>query len=201
MSETNTMMEQIALTNPPEQLQPPDLATAVDKAVEAATPETEKAPPWFKQVVKRIADAWFDPKSFEQNPELYEKLGVRTFKRYMPTSGDLVYRLVWKRFGAEDLVKPTLESMKDYEKYTRLYEGIHLTFLGLGAATMAAQLSSGQIEGAVFTAGINTLVNVYPILVQRYNRSRLYKAINRMESRGNNVTPTPKADEIPSTET
>lgn len=195
VNKINTMSEKRVLVEPPtEQLKPQDLKTVVDKAIETTTPEAEKVPPWFRQIVKKIADAWFDPKSFEQNPKVYEKLGIRTFKKYIPT-GDLMNRLVWKRLGAEDLVKPTLESLKNYEKYTRLYESVHLTALGLGAVTMAAQLSSGQIEGAVFTAGINTLVNVYPILLQRYNRSRLYKVINRMESREKNITRTPIINE------
>jgi hypothetical protein len=201
MNEVSRMVEQGITIATTEQLKPQNSMNVINKAIEVSTPEAEKAPPWFREVVKKIADAWFDPKSFEQNPKLYEKLGVRTFKKYMPTSGDLVYRLVWKRFGAGDQIEPTLESMKSYEKYTRLYEGIHLTALGIGTATMTEQLLSGQIEGAVFTAAINTLVNVYPILLQRYNRSRLYKVINKMESREKNITPTSTVSEIPPLET
>ncbi len=158
--------------------------TALEQAIVQATPEAKKAPSWFRQVVKKVSDAWFEPKSFEQNPELYEKLGVRTYKKYMPTSGDLVCRLVWKRFGAPDWVQHgSLNSLKNMEMFTRLYEVIHTTFLAVGATTMAAQLQAGQIEAAAFTAGLNTLVNVYPIMVQRYNRGRLYRTIHKMEER------------------
>ncbi|KKQ08908.1 hypothetical protein A3E66_04680 [Candidatus Daviesbacteria bacterium RIFCSPHIGHO2_12_FULL_37_16] len=164
----------------------------LEQAIVQATPEAENAPSWFGQVVKRVSDAWFEPKSFEQNPEVYEKLGVRTYKKYVPTSGDLVRRLVWKRFGDESWVKGNVDSLKSMERFTRIYEGIHATFLGVGVATMAAQLQAGQIEGAAFTAGLNTLVNVYPIMTQRYNRSRLYRTIHKMEERQQNSNQPPK---------
>ena len=160
------------------------LDSSTEQALSVDTPEAKKIPPWFKGVVKKVTDAWFDPKSFEQNPKVYEKLKVRVFKKYMPPSGDLVYRHVWKRFGALDMVETgNLDSLKSMESFTRLYEGIHTTFLGIGAAILAHQLAEGQIKAATFTAGLNLLVNVYPIMVQRYNRSRLYRAIHKMESK------------------
>lgn len=201
MSETNTMEPVPQTKQSSEQLVSPQMNLIVDEAIQSQTPEAEKAPPWLRQVVKKVTDAWFEPKSFEQNPEVYEKLGVRTFKKWMPTTGDVVHRVFWKRLGMGDFVKPnSIESLKNYETFTRVYEGIHLSFLAVGAATLAANLQAGNIEAAAFTAGINTLVNVYPILVQRYNRSRLYNAINKMEAKGKevgsvasvNATPTPE---------
>ncbi|MEW6687347.1 MAG: hypothetical protein AB1393_14275 [Candidatus Edwardsbacteria bacterium] len=166
-------IESSPLPNPP-----------LDRSIIQATPEADMAPPWFRRVVKNVTDAWFDPKSFEKNPELYEKLGVRTFKKWMPITGDVVHRVFWKRLGLGDFVQPnSIQSLKNYETFTRVYEGIHLTFLGLGCAQLASQVHAGQIDAALLTAGLNTLVNVYPIMVQRYNRSRLYNTIQKMESK------------------
>ena len=86
-----------------ESLQGQDVAKlnpSLEQILPVDTSEVDKVPSWFKGVVKKITDAWFDPKSFEQNPTIYEKLGVRTFKRYMPT-GDLVIKYMKKREFAE----------------------------------------------------------------------------------------------------
>jgi hypothetical protein len=169
---------------PPQEVVPPSQEGASVKAIIENTPGAEQAPSWFKETVKTVTDAWFDPKSFEENPEVYEKLGIKTFKKYLPTTGDLTMRLVRKRFSDAGFIKSaSVEALKDYEKFTRVYEGIHTTFLGVGGAIMADQLAEGRIGAAAFTAGINTLVNVYPIMLQRYNRSRLYRTIHRVEER------------------
>jgi hypothetical protein len=39
----------------------------------------------------RTFDIWFRPKTFESE-RLYERLGARVIKRYVPTGGDLVMR-------------------------------------------------------------------------------------------------------------
>lgn len=153
----------------------------ITDALVESTPEAEQAPDWLKETSKKIADAWFDPKSFESQ-ETYEKIGIRTFKKFMPSCGDYVYRYVWKKFGASDWVKPgDIESLKRMQFFTRVYETVHVSFLALGVGVIASQLSEGNVNSAAFAAVINTLVNVYPIMVQRYNRLRLYRNINKME--------------------
>lgn len=163
-------------------------SNVISDAIIKNTPEAERAPGWFKAAVKKVADAWFDPKSFEQNPGLYDKLGVRTFKKYMIPSGDLIYRLVWKRFGAEDLVKPTLDSLKNTERMTRSLEELHLFSFAVFSGALAANLQAGNIDHAVYLGGINVLANIYPILMQRYNRARLCRAIHRMETKKTGIT-------------
>jgi len=158
------------------------MITSAEKAIIDSTFEDELPPNWFKEVMQKILDSWFDPKSFEKNPGLYEKLGVRLFKKYMPTSGDLIYRLVWKKLGANDLVKPNdINSLRKFEYYTRVYESIHLTFLAIGSAVIAAELQANTIEATTFNMLLQIMLNIYPILVQRYNRGRLYSTINKME--------------------
>jgi hypothetical protein len=158
-------------------------ATPLETAIIQATPEAVQSPSWFNGAVKKIADAWFDPKSFE-SPEVYEKLGVRTFKKYLPTSGDLIRRLVWKRFGDEAWVKHgDIQSLKHMEKFTRVFEGVHLAGVGVFSAAIGWELAQGDIKGAVAATAINTVYSVYSIMLQRYNRLRLYRAINRLEER------------------
>jgi len=152
----------------------PDISR-IENAITENTPEAEQAPGWFKQTVGKITDAWFDPKSFEENPELYEKLGVRTYKKYMPISGDVVYRAVYKKLGAPDWARHgNLQSLKNMERFTRVLEAGHEAGLAIWASGIGLMLANGHIKEAAFWGGMNMLVNVYPIMLQRYNRSRLY---------------------------
>jgi hypothetical protein len=151
--------------------------------------QLEPPPAWFGSLVKKVTDLWFDPKSFE-NEEMYEKLGIRTFKKYIPT-GEVTSKLVWKLTHENAFIGGSSErDLRNFEKFTRIYEAIHLSFLPIVAASIGISLSKGDLGSAAFTAAINILVNVYPILLQRYNRLRLYKAIERAQVRdaGRNQT-------------
>src|SRR5258706_15766097 len=167
-----------SITKPPEfERGPPN-----NQAEQAFVPEDHPSG-WFRQAVTLIADAWFEPKSFEQYPGLYENLGVKEFKKYMPISGDLIYRLVWKKFGELDMVKPhSLESLKTMENFTRFYEATHLAGFAVMSAEMGATFAHHDISGTLFLGLLNALANIYPIMVQRYNRIRLFKTIKRMET-------------------
>lgn len=160
---------------------------SIQAAIIENTPEAKKAPPHFREAVGKIIGAWFDPKSFEQDPTAYERLGVRTFKKYMPTSGDLVYRLVWKKFGTPNMTGDgSKQALRNYEFFTRVFETAHLSLFALYTAAITEELQAGRLDKAAVITGLNTLVNVYPIMVQRYNRSRLYKAINKVHEHEKN---------------
>jgi len=146
-------------------------------------PIPEKIPGWFRKTVKRVSNAWFDPKSFE-SPELYEKLGIKVYKKYLPTSGDLMLRHVWKRLFKEGFLKNgSIEELEKLRDTTKLYEAIHTGAFGLYTGLNAYALSSNRISLSVFLGISNLLQNVYPIMLQRYNRLRVSKIINRKEKR------------------
>src|ERR1035437_5814685 len=159
--------------------------TVTQAAIIENTSDIGKVPSYFRQTVGALADAWFDPKSFEQDPKLYEKLGVKKFKKYMPTTGDLVSRLVWKKyFGMPSMVGNGGEQgLRDGEFATRIYESIHLGLFGICTALMVEDFQAGRLDHVAFGAGINSLLNVYPIMVQRYNRSRLQNVMQRIHDR------------------
>ncbi|MHB8625514.1 MAG: glycosyl-4,4'-diaponeurosporenoate acyltransferase CrtO family protein [Aggregatilineales bacterium] len=127
-------------------------------------------------------DAWFEPESFERQPGFYERLGIRTFKRYMPISGDLIYHLIWKKLGAPDLITPnSISSLRSMELVGRLLETVHLMGFAVMASDLGTALANKSITSAAFVAGLNMLVNVYPIMLQRYNRVRLQRTIQKMQ--------------------
>lgn len=119
-----------------------------------------------------ILDLYFAPKFFEKNGLIYKLLGVHIFKRFLPTGGDIISRITKTR----TIENGKTETLKRYEKYTRIYEAIHLTaFVGYIALIMI----NLSLYWVVMWVVLNLLINVYPIMVQRYNRGRIYKILQK----------------------
>ena len=110
---------------------------------------------------------------------LYRRIGIRIFKRYLPTSGDIVTR----RRGIRRIESGNgglRAALLRYEKVTRSYERRHI----FGALSMLA-LSwwsitvHGKGNWYVLTLA-NIIINGYPIMVQRYNRLRINAVLDRL---------------------
>ena len=129
----------------------------------------------------RAWDFWFAPKRFE-SPQLYERLGVLWIKRYVPTGGDF-FR---KKYGVRVIdIKSNIESLLKFEERTRLYEAIHLGVFLAFLLFSIWQLVSGRTNGIGFVIAcvVYVLLIFSPVLLQRYNRIRVYGAIRRMRKR------------------
>lgn len=131
-----------------------------------------------------FASWYFKPRHIEcaGNGRLYVLLGVRFFKRYVPTSGDLISRVRGRRriapIGA-DLVSSLLQ----YEKQTRSWEVRHVFgALSMLALTWWSIAVHGRGSWPVLL-GANLLINGYPIMLQRYNRTRVRSLLARLTGR------------------
>jgi hypothetical protein len=125
----------------------------------------------------RTWDFWFAPKGFE-SPQLYERLGVLWIKRYVPTGGDH-FR---KKYGVRVIdIKSNIESLLKFEERTRLYEVIHVGAFLAFLLFSIWQLVSGRTNsmGFVIACVVYVLLILSPVLLQRYNRIRVYEAIRR----------------------
>lgn len=114
---------------------------------------------------------WYlKPRSFEKSGKLYERLGIRTYRKYFPIQHERI-----RSTSTQDLL--------DYENETSYLEEMHLSCLIVTAPTNVSLFTHGHyVIGAVVTA-LNVLVNVYPIMLQRYNRSRITNILERRESK------------------
>lgn len=127
---------------------------------------------------------YFEPKTFERRGEgrVYEWLGIKFFKRYLPTSGDLVSRAR----GVRRIAPPGPDlyaSLLRHDRQTRAWEGRHI----FGALSM---LAVSWWSMAVYHKGswpaliaANLLLNGCPIMLQRYNRVRLRSALASLQRR------------------
>ncbi len=129
----------------------------------------------------RAWDVWFAPKRFE-SLHLYERLGVLWIKRYVPTGGDYVR----KKYGVRVIaINSTIESLLIFEHRTRVYEAIHVVVFLVFLLFSIWQLLSGRTTGIGFIIAcvVYVLLILSPVLLQRYNRIRVYEAIHRMRKK------------------
>lgn len=130
--------------------------------------------------LKHYIEFYFKPKAIEHfgNKTIYDLLGIRFFKRYLPTTGD-----VMRQFRKLKQIKPTnsnrLNELYRYEKQTREYEWRHL--LGIVLFIALTFLIDRKLTGFdwVILPILNLFINVYPIFLQRYNRIRILKLLKR----------------------
>jgi Glycosyl-4,4'-diaponeurosporenoate acyltransferase len=77
-------------------------------------------------------------------------------------------------------VTSSLPSLCSYERRTRLNESIHLSgFMGFPVLA-ASKFASGSLTAFGLTVAliVNLILGLWPVVLQRYNRLRLYRAIN-----------------------
>ncbi len=139
----------------------------------------------------KTLDMYYQPKKWENGGKIYEALGVRKVKRYFPTLEPtirLVRRITKENLPGFSLESPTQNNAKKYEKYTRIYEAIHIigVTIGihsiLGTINVLAQTKSINFDFNFFGNGLAPLlVNCYAVMIQRYNRARIYRLSSRKQ--------------------
>ena len=129
----------------------------------------------------KLADDYFKPKSFEKSGRLYEALGVRGFQKlYFMTLGKLVEGLCGQKPGLSDISD---ESLENYENFTRGLEMIHLPLAAVCSPLVIRLFANGDYKLGAINLAIQALVNYYPIMLQRYNRARVYRILERRKAR------------------
>ncbi|MCU1243709.1 MAG: hypothetical protein JWO71_4435 [Candidatus Acidoferrum typicum] len=135
--------------------------------------ETDPSP------LQHLRDGWFSPKRFESEA-LYERLGVLSIKRYVPTGGDFFIRRYGIRIAQ---IRGNLQSLLHFERYTRRLEAIHeVAFLGFLIFSLRRAIlhRTTQLDLA-FAVVVYVVLILSPAMLQRYNRLRVCPVIRRMK--------------------
>jgi hypothetical protein len=119
--------------------------------------------------------AWYGCWEGARGTRLYEAIGVRVFRRYA-TNGDVINR--WgRRLDPRYRAIRGREAARKWMDQTRSGERSHLVLLLIGLFTAAWAVYIGWIGWAVGLTAGNVLFNLYPILLQRYNRCRIARVL------------------------
>lgn len=123
---------------------------------------------------------YFKPKTFEicRNRIIYELIGIKVYKKYLPTTGDIVRKrrkITQIKIGAVDKI----DELYKYERQTRNYEWRHLIGLLIFILLTLLIERKFMVFDWLFLTVLNLCVNIYPIFLQRYNRIRIIKVLER----------------------
>lgn len=111
------------------------------------------------------------------NPRAYELIGVRAM-RWLVQDGMLVNR-VRQRLGKRHKVITSRQSARAYLNKIVVQERYHYScFVFFTLSAISAALA-GKIQLALLISFWNIIYNVYPILLQQYNRLRIQKLLSR----------------------
>jgi hypothetical protein len=125
--------------------------------------------------------SYFDARPFELEGNLYRSFGVPLFRRLLHLTG--WHRLTWGRRP----LGGTLDSLQDFKYRTKGSEFVHLlSAICVAGVTMwiGWRYSLGHIKWLVPS---NILLNVYPVLLQRYQRPRVTRLIERKRAQGEHL--------------
>lgn len=114
---------------------------------------------------------------WERNGKIYEKLHIRAWKDRVPDMSKHVRSMVRKKISA----RPSAESMDRLVRETCVAESVHwvLMVLSLGVLKIWKGL------GGWLCYLLCVLGNLPFIIIQRYNRPRLVRTLNRLQARIN----------------
>jgi hypothetical protein len=124
-----------------------------------------------------VPASYYQIRGFEQDGRLYEKLGVRHFRWFVP-DGDASNRWRRRRDPAFRIIR-NRRYASAFRRRTELSEKSHLVMLVLGAMSAGFAWSIGWQGWAMYLTAGNVVVNLYPILLQRYTRARLSAVLKR----------------------
>jgi len=136
---------------------------------------------WFATVTL-VADvslpsAYYNAKSFERTGKCYERVGIRVVKKFL-RRGPLRIFSPTLRFPK----KKTVAALWHLENEMRKAETAHvLTFIFILLIVGHAAIS-GWLNVVIWMLLFNVLINIYPIMLQRYNRNKLQEFIQKQDS-------------------
>ncbi|RZK42484.1 MAG: hypothetical protein EOO90_07400 [Pedobacter sp.] len=128
----------------------------------------------FTQIYKpALTSHYYNSKKWERDGKVYRWLGVNGFRKLLVWIG-------WEKLNkAANPVKNNLDAIKHLEYGTRQSEFGHLLiFFIVLTFTVFVGIREGLAQTAWLIA-LNIVLNIYPILVQRFNRPRLRKVLQR----------------------
>ena len=132
--------------------------------------------------INQVLIKYFRPKKIEyyRDRTIYELIGIKIYKKYLPTTGDLARRR--KKIKQINLGNSNrYEELYRYERKTRNYELRHI--IGAILFIVIRFLFDSKLRLTVldFTIlpAMNLYINIYPIFLQRYNRIRILKILKK----------------------
>jgi hypothetical protein len=112
-------------------------------------------------------------------PVLYEHLGVRFIQKFVQ-DGTYINRAMRKNNAGHKVVNNRANAGK-YMNTIAMYERYHFICFMFSVFTFVYALFNKQNGAAVFIMIANIIYNVYPILLQQYNKLRIRRLLRQTQ--------------------
>ncbi|HSD55702.1 MAG TPA: hypothetical protein VLA92_00960, partial [Candidatus Saccharimonadales bacterium] len=120
-----------------------------------------------------------------ESPRLYERLGVRWFKKWLPTTGDVVRRRLHIKPGGLSGMADARYKAEHVIKASKVFESVHLGGVAMFGIQQYMAVHNGITDPLTHSKLIAAQigVNIYPIMLQRYNRQRAIRVLGKLSAR------------------
>jgi len=127
------------------------------------------------QVIRfSFAPGYYGIKPFEQTGQVYERLGIRLFKRLV-RRGPLSIFSPTLRFPKDK----TIPALQNLDNEMRKAETGHVFIFVLMLVFAGYALLKGWYDAVGWMLAFNVMINGYPVMLQRYNRIKLQELIHK----------------------
>jgi len=136
-----------------------------------------------KNFWQKTKDLYFDPKLIEkwENGRLYEIFGIRYAEKFFRKLGKITNKDFYEKPDSPNNYRiwdKTKEGLKSFERKTRINELIHSPLQILIGYEIINNLAKENYALATLDT-LFGLINGYAIMLQRYNRTRIYKVLEK----------------------
>jgi hypothetical protein len=131
----------------------------------------------LRKALFRLWCTYFNPGAWEANGRVYERLGVRHVSKVL-LGGYYTNAVVRRLRGRKHRTIRGKRSAYEWLIFTVVAELGHGIFFLVMLVMLVRYAWAGRWDDVVTTAVLNLIVNVVPIMVQRYNRGRVLRALD-----------------------
>ncbi len=119
-----------------------------------------------------FSPGYYDIKRFEQSGLVYERLGIRLFKKLVRRGPLSIFNPTFKLPKEK-----TVSALQSLENEMRKAETGHVLIFILMLLFAGIALIKGWLDAVVWMMLFNMLINGYPTMLQRYNRIKLQELV------------------------
>ena len=135
-----------------------------------------------------FSSSYFESKRFERKGRIYRWTGIQLFVAFLRLIG---WERMWRK---QSPVQNNGDALRKYAESTRGAEAIHaMAGLCIFALSVSIALRYSW-SGTKWLLLVNAVVNLYPVMLQRYNRPRVERLLRRFDSDSPNETRTEQSD-------
>ena len=126
-------------------------------------------------LIPDLKSAYFNSRSIEKEGEIYKYLGVHFFRKLLVRSG-------WERSRKKETpIRKSLVILEYYEYRTRTSEFGHGIIAIIIAIISVYVCMVYSFKETIWLILFNIVLNIYPMMVQRYNRPRVRRVIKKLK--------------------